>query len=314
LRRWVRGGAALLAFVVVTSISEPSMARRFLSREDALARKRVSVVRGDRSRPWRTCALDDQTFDIRMLSSTGNFGDLSNLSVGNDCGAARTVVVGGRAKGRLRHSRTWAWVKEHDNSSGLRIEGKVWMASYDLRVADIEDGFRPRVRDGTERRTKVRFLLSGAYMDWIRDDAIEDDDLMSGVVEDMLIDGTDRFLSARPVEGSHFANHRMVVRVRDVLVHMKAMRNGRARDGRGFGAIFKWSDQAGSVDMADSIFLLDERPIEDEPFPRGTYSNVRLVLGPHFRGGYPTPLPAGVRTTRDLSVWRKARRAWLNGH
>jgi hypothetical protein len=137
-------------------------------------------------------------------------------------------------------------VKEHDNSLGLRLEGNVWMASYHLRVSDIEDGFRPRVRDGMQRRTKVRFLLSGAYMDWIRDDAVEDDDLMPGVVEDTLIDGTNRFLSARPVEGSHFANHHMVVKVRDVLVHMKAMRNGRASDGRGFGGIFKWSDQAGS--------------------------------------------------------------------
>jgi hypothetical protein len=88
--RSVRACPALVAFLVVISISKPSWARRFLSREEALARKNMTVVKGERSRQRRTCAADDQTFDIRRLSSTGNFGDLSNLSVGNDCGSART--------------------------------------------------------------------------------------------------------------------------------------------------------------------------------------------------------------------------------
>jgi hypothetical protein len=66
--------------------------------------------------------------------------------------------------------------------------------------------------------------------------------------------------------------------------------------------------------MSDSIILLDEQPISHEPFPKGSYSNVTLVLGPNFKATYPTALPKGVRTTRHMSVWRKARRAWLNSH
>jgi hypothetical protein len=66
--------------------------------------------------------------------------------------------------------------------------------------------------------------------------------------------------------------------------------------------------------VRNSIFLLDEQPIYHEPFPKGSYSNVTLVLGPGFKGRYPTPLPRGVHTTRDMTVWRKARRAWLRSH
>jgi hypothetical protein len=111
------------------------------------------------------------------------------------------------------------------------------MASHGLRVIDIEDGFRPRVKDGSQQNASVEFLLSGAYMDWIRDDAVEDDDLMSGTIEDSLIDGGNRFLSARPHDGSAYSNHRMVVTVRNVLVHLTPMRNDGAKDRKGFGGI-----------------------------------------------------------------------------
>lgn len=310
-----RSIGVLTVFVLVTAMWEPSSsAEGFISRKEALARSNLVVKSGDRTEQWRSCANDDRTYDLRKLTSTGNFVDDSNFLIGKDCGAAHTVTVGGTVTGTISHSLTWQEVKTDYDAGALRFEGNGWLASYGLRVTDIEDGFRPRVAAGAQQDNTVSFLLSGAYMNWIRDDTVEDDYLMSGVIKDSLIDGTNRFVSARPTEGTNYTNHGMVVTIRDVLVHMKAMPNARAGDGVGFGGIFKWSDAAGKVDMSDSIALLDERPIDDEPFPAGTYSNVTLVLGPDFKGRYPTALPNGVRVTRKMRVWRQARRAWLDAH
>jgi len=307
--------AALAVLISVAALPGTSAASGFISRKDALDRTDIVVESGEHTDPWRVCAADDRTYDLRNFTSTGNFDSTSNISIGNDCGADRTAVVGGSVRGTISHTLTWDDVKSNYDSDGLRLEGTDWLASFGLRVQNIEDGFAPRVASDTQQDNTVRFLLSGARMNWIRDDAIEDDYLMSGVIRNVLIDGTNRFLSARPSESQTYTNHGMVVRIEHALVHMKAMPNGRDQeDGVGFGAIFKWSDAAGTVEMSDSIFLLDEQPIQDEPFPSGTYSHVTLVLGPDFIGRYPGPLPDGVKTTRHMRVWREARNAWIADH
>jgi hypothetical protein len=271
------------------------------------------VKSGDLSAQWWTCARDDQTFDIRNLTSTGSLGDDSNFAIGKDCGAARTAVVGGSVIGTIDHSLSWADVKDDFDAAALRLEGTDWIASYGLSATNVEDGIRPRVLEDSTQNQSTHFLVTGAHMAWIRDDAIEDDELMSGTIENSLIDGTNRFLSARPTEGTNWENPNMVVTITNVLVHMKAMPNDRdTQDGVGFGGIFKWSEGAGRIVMSDSIVLLDEQPISDEPFPKGAYSNVTLVLGPNFNGSYPTELPTGVRVTRDMEVWRLARQSWLD--
>lgn len=313
--RCSRAAVVVGLFLAVELVPVPASAAGFITRREALDRENVVVESGDHDSAYRDCPTDDdQTFDLRRFDSTGSFGTDNNVMIGKDCAEARTVVVGASILGTIPHSLTWDEVKSEYDADGLRLEGTDWMASFGLRVENLEDGFAPRVPDGTEQDNTVRFLLRGAYMDWIRDDAIEDDDLMSGTIRDVLIDGADRFLSARPSEDTDYTNVDMVVVVKDVLVHLKAMNNDDADDGVGFGGIFKWSDAAGTVEVSDSIFLLDEQPTSSSPFPPGDYSNVTLVLGPDFEGRYEGDLPRGVDTTRRMRVWRSARRAWLEAH
>jgi hypothetical protein len=302
---------AIVAGCLAVATGATDAAAYPITMEEALQRADVVTVKSDQTTAWRVCATKDQTYDLRGLTATGVFGNNANLSIGNDCAEVGVVAVGGSAIGTLSHSLTWAQVKSQADGDGLRFEGNGWLASFDVRVVDLEDGFAPRVGVDADHNT-AWFLLDGAYMNWIRDDAIEDDELMSGSITDVLIDGTNRFLSARPSEHSSISNPGMLVRVRDALVHMRSMPNGRAQDGHGFGGIFKWSSDAGKVDVANSIFFLDERPIESEPLAPGTYRHVTLVLA--FDGHYPGHLPRGVTVTRDRSVWRQARAAWLASH
>jgi hypothetical protein len=306
--------AALVATVLIEIGAPPAAAGGFISRREALERPNITEISGTFEEQVRRCGNDDRTFDLRRLDSVGSFGTDNNLDFGNDCASKHTVVVGGTVTGTISHSLTWDEVKDQYDADGMRLEGEDWMAVFSFSVVNLEDGFAPRVTDGTQDGNDVRFLLAGAYMDWIRDDAIEDDDLMSGVIRNVLIDRTHRFLSARPSSGSDYSNPDMVVKVSNVLVRFRPMPDVDADDGRGFGGIFKWDETAGEVNVSDSIFYLDEQPISDEPFPAGTYSNVTVVLGPDFEGRYPGRLPDGVDVTRDVSIWRRARRAWLEAH
>jgi hypothetical protein len=302
------------AFVLVELVAVPATAGGFITRRQALDRSNIRAISGEHEEPLDLCANDDRTFDLRRYVSIGNFDSDNNLSVGNDCAAPHTVVVGGTVTGTISHSLTWDEVKDQYDADALRLEGEDWLASFGLSVENVEDGFAPRVADGTEDGNEVRFLLAGAYMDWIRDDAIEDDDLMSGVIRDVLIDRTHYFLSARPSSGSDYTNPVMVVEISNVLARFRPMPNPDDEDGRGFAGIFKWDDSAGEVIVSDSIFYLDEQPTSDGEFPPGSYSNVTIVLGPDFEGRYPSDLPNGVDVTRRVSVWGRARRAWLEAH
>lgn len=313
LRRRRRGPiAAVVLAILVPVMVGPAVRAGVITRRAALDRSDVVAVSGDVTDRWRVCPATDRTYDLRGLRSIGSFDDLANLSVGNDCASAGVVTIGGAAVGTMSHALTWEQVKAAYDAAGLRFEGTSWLASFGASLVDLEDGFAPRVTEGTEGDNDVEFLLSGTYMNWIRDDAIENDDLMSGVIRNVLIDGTNRFLSARPRDGDSYTNHGMVVRIDDALIHMKAMPNGGADDGKGFGGIFKWSDAAGTVKVSDAIFLLDEAPISHEPLPPGTYTNVKLVLG--FAGRYPGDLPDGVSTTHRLGVWKRARHRWIHAH
>ncbi len=188
----------------------------------------------------------------------------------------------------------------------------------DVWFENVEDGFGPQ----PDLRS---WTLENAYMRYIRDDAIENDDLIPGTIRNCLIDGCFVFLSQRPDEEQ---TTEAVTVVEDCVVHVEAQphdgfENREWRDqyiefgtdgiGRSPGMAFKWSEGCGTVRVSDTVIRIDAMSAsgpKDMIFPPGTYENVVLVwTGP---GDYPAPLPPGVRLTRDLTAWRHARQQWID--
>ncbi len=289
--------------------------------EQVLSRPNVTARTGEASGQFRVMAEPNETFDLRgyvvRFWPPETDPDLYPIAIGKDDPADGTAVVGGAVVGALPRDATWQEVKECCDSDALRIEGTGWMASFGFYAENVEDGFAPRVLEGTEQDNTVRFLLEGCHMTYIRDDAIENDNLMSGMIRDCLFDGVNRFLSERPTSGTGYSNTGSVVEIEDVLVRMEPMPNLESPDGIGHGSVFKWDETAGSVIMRDSIVYLDEpshSSSESDAFPPGEYENVTVVLGPGFDGDYPVPLPEGVTVTRDVQVWEQAKQDWLDRH
>lgn len=273
----------------------------------------VKVVRGNR--PIDKPRVPQGTvFDLRSWSFHGRSG--YPLTFGEDWSpVSRVVTVGGSVSSTLP-DRSWNYLYHvnRQDGDGIRVVTNDWTATYGLTLHNVWDGYNPTVEEGSEPDNNARFLLSGCYFKWIHDDAVENDSLMSGTVRDCLFDDIFVGFSEAPSDGYDYTNHGSVLKVRDVIARFSpSIYDGRS----GTGMLFKWDDAAGSVDMRRSVFLFDDNTNQEQGsqrFPRGTYKDVTIVLGPDFEGSWPVPLPPGVKVTRDMSIFTGARDAWLDRH
>ncbi|MEM7599941.1 MAG: hypothetical protein AAF357_00835 [Verrucomicrobiota bacterium] len=214
----------------------------------------------------------------------------------------------------------WRVVKEMWDGDALlakHCEGSLTVK--DVYFRNTEDGLGPG--DGLDHWT-----LERAWMEDIRDDAIENDDLVPGAVINCLIDGCFVFLSQRAPDGRV---DELTTVVRDSLIRVSAQPHdgaegkpwrdrfieiGEDRIGRAPGMFFKWAGSSGRVEMRECILQMSAISIngeDDMRFPPGTYENVTLVWS--GEGPYPVPLPSGVTLTNDQNVWEEARASWIEG-
>lgn len=234
-------------------------------------------------------------------------------------GSKNIVVNGGRIIGVQPRQLTWRFMKKFYDGDGIRIEAADQKIVDRVYMENVQDGFSPR-GGGT-------WILRNSHLKYVRDDFVENDGLLSGEIDNCLAEGVFVFLSARPGKTNDpevlkmlDAREPPVVRIRNTLAHLEPMpfdtegENKRyiIKDGKACGQLFKWSPWGGTVEVSNCIFRRDQMcstgptPMS---FPDGKYENVTLIwLG---EGDYPKPLPKGVKLSRDVSIWDRAREKWL---
>ena len=280
------------------------------------------------------------TFDLRnVLVRYDMFGFL----IGRGQTAKNICVLGLRYIGTQSKTLSWDEMKRNHDGDALTVRSSNWQVSYGLRAHNVEDGYFPIAMTSNK---EDYWVLENAYMTYIRDDAIENDTVMSGVIRDTLIDGTFMFLSNRPSPEGNFpqGNSDAVIKIVNSLVRLQAMPvrdsvtreigpvcntdqntgSGACADGQGTGYFFKWSENGGKVDISNTILMSDEIGVagtRSMAFPPGSYYKVILVwLGDGDGDGdftdddYPAVLPPGVTITRDRTVWDERRSLWLLRH
>jgi hypothetical protein len=273
---------------------------------------------------WAPSA-NDLTLDLRGSTFLSDQNELFPLNVinGNHTGL---YAVGGRIVGQQSRELAWRMVKDKWDGNGLTVRGPGVSTVEGMYLDNLHDAISPI--DGV-----TKWIVKDVYAKYTRDDFVENDRLQPGLIEDTLVDGTFTFVSNRPgaAGGGFSCNGRqsdpaLVVEIRKTLVWMERQpydgdmkgtpSKDPIKDGRGGGAIFKWSECGGRVIMSDSIILIESIPATGGAkamvFPPGMYTNVTVVW--RGAGDYPVALPAGVRVTQDLSVWTSARQAWLAAH
>jgi hypothetical protein len=244
-----------------------------------------------------------------------NDGTAAPISIGKGGTPNNPAVLGGRVVGRIPWNADWQEVKSKWDAASVRLEGKGQLVCFDVRLKNMEDGFEPHPDVNPNGNLTNTFWFEGAYMEHIRDDAIENDQIMPGMIRDCYIEVAN-FLLSEQADSQGIRNPNAVTKVENVLFHSAAMPNSRSKNGKmGAGGVFKWRTGAGKVACKDCIFLIDVAPNNTNKWPAGTYNNCTAVIGPSYKiNGRPPYIPTSVAVTRDMKVWETAKGRWLASH
>ncbi len=217
----------------------------------------------------------------------------------------------------------WHIWKNLSDGDGVRSATTTGVFTVDgTRVDNVEDGVGLSAASPTE----FTFNVHDVYLSRIHDDAVENDDVLSGSISNSLFE-THTFLS----EKGSFTNPNAVVTIDNCAVELilqphQGNDSGNINtaggypypDGLGNGSIFKFYDNGvgnGNVHVKNSVFLVN-RPATSSnsamQFAPGTYENVTVVwLG---AGNYPFAAPPGATITRDRTAYDNARAAFFAAH
>ena len=241
--------------------------------------------------------------------------DLSTYPIGIDTASARICWYDGAVLGSIPAGMTWEEAHSF-NQPCVRMVATDWMVLDGIRCHNTGDGFR--VRETRIGAQNVTMTVRNTFFSRIRDDCMENDDVVGGLLQDNLWQGCNTGISEQPTGGSFSqpAGERLV------LDHMlMGLWINPHEGGPGQNSLFKWSTSANDLVIKCSIFKVDtmslnhaksmEVPatINDAACPDKPTTIVWLGGGP-----YPGDLPRGIRVTSNIGVWTRAVSAWKCSH
>jgi hypothetical protein len=281
------------------------------------------VAGGTTAAQWTAAApADDATFDLTGITSSAYPASGSPFTVGGSAPAQRTCVQGGTLHGSPDPQQTWSVFHDQYNAACLRIIARDWMQVRGLRCDGVEDGIRPL--ESAVNANNTRFYVSGTYLTDVRDDCMENDYTVGGVLYDNLWEQCNTGLSERPSGGRSWATPAGETVVLDHML-IGLYRTPHDEGGRtvlGENALFKWSSSANHLVIRCSTFMVDAMSLNGAgsmAVPAGTVVDDSACPGHPSTivwlggGAYPAPT-AGLRVVSDRAVWTGAVAAWKAAH
>jgi hypothetical protein len=288
------------------------------------AQRAVSrIATGTTGTQWKAAApADDATFDLTGVTSSAYPASGSPFTVGGSAPALRTCVQGGTLHGNPDPQQTWSVFHDQYNAACLRIIAREWMQVRGLRCDGVEDGIRPL--ESAVNANNTRFYVSGTYLTDVRDDCMENDYTVGGVLYDNLWEQCNTGLSERPSGGRSWGTPAGESVVLDHML-IGLYRTPHDEGGRtvlGENALFKWSSSANHLVIRCSTFMVDAMSLNGAgsmAVPAGTVVDDSACPGHPSTivwlggGAYPAPT-AGLRVVSDRAVWTGAVAAWKAAH
>ena len=285
------------------------------------------------------------TWDLTGASWNENAPDPIAYPIRSDA-LTKGAIVGGEVFGNVPK----AWTRDqwyNGLNGGRELHGDAYRQTMTNTVANtltIQDGYVEDYEDAYDpnaARSDSTTTLEHVRATYIRDDCIENEDVPHNlVIRNSLFDGCFTGIAERPagLSGAQVGTGPQSLTVDDSLMYIQPQPLGptyctsaRVTSGRcrttsdpsvwlGAQGIWKWSTAAAStVTVRNTIFKLDMPSYSScvsQQWPPGTYQNVTLVWagqGPYATaGGCNNVLPSGVTLTTDVSVWDRAKAAWLD--
>lgn len=244
----------------------------------------------------------------------------SVFAIGMASAAVRDCVVGGSVQGQLADTVTWEQAHARHNGACLLYVGTGSIDIHNLRCDNVEDGLRPE--ETARNANNATLNITGTYFTRVRDDCIENDFVIGGVLADNLWEQCNTGVSERPPsKASSFISPKGESLTLDHMV--LGLYVNQHRSGPGENTLFKWSSSANTLVIKCSIFKVDGVSLngtESMSFPATTVIDDRACpanpttlvwLG---GGSYPGSLPAGVRVVSTAGTWVNAVTGWRCRH
>jgi hypothetical protein len=297
--------------VVETDPSGEPSPTSSLEAAECLARSSIDLLPPSPTTAFvRNSFPDDHTFDARSQVNLLYPNPKRPVDVGASSGGRRACFIGGTFIGQQSRSLTWQQIKDIGGGAArLRNQGEALVDGF--QADNVHDGFQFRSSSPTDPSSGDGWTFRNSFMTYIRDDCIENDDLSSGTVSDVLWDGCFvGFSATRDGTQPDQSSERIVFD--HALIRLQEQ-PADTSDGLDHGHLLKWSSYAPRPVIRNSVFLIEDNSAGEWP-PGTVLENVTLVWAPDS-GSAPSldPMP-GLTITTDMSVWENAKADWLAQH
>jgi hypothetical protein len=250
---------------------------------------------------------DNHTFDARAQVNTLYPSVQFPVDVGSTSGGRNACFLGGVFVGQQSRDLTWEDVKDIGGAP-IQLRQAGGAVVNGLQVDNIEDGIALRSADSSDPNSGDGWVVRNSYMNYIRDDAIENDDMSAGKIVDVLFDGVFVGFSADR-DGSQPDQSSERIVFDHALIRLQKMPT--AEFGMDHGYLLKWHSYAPRPVIRDSVFYVEDSAAGD--WPAGTVIENSILVwngeGTLSLGSMP-----GLKITTNLNVWRAARQDWLDRH
>jgi hypothetical protein len=228
-------------------------------------------------------------------------------------GGPNACVEGGEIIGS--YSLSTSWDAMHDTYAVMIRGGRNYLLS-EIRIHNYGDG----VYIGSEANDG--FVVRGAYLSQIRDDAFQNDQGKSGLVDDCLIDGAYVGFSDQKYAS---ASADAVWEIRNTLVRLQDYEQTYVIGKAGHGWFWKWDAGGINLSLHGNIFYADTPSIHGghKLYPEKVVSCKKADGSPDniivWGGTGPYPRPEELQTgcftlTTDKRVWTDAVANWKLRH
>lgn len=192
------------------------------------------------------------------------------------------LIKGGDIWGQVPQYSDWLYT--YNNSAGLRIENAPSVTIDDWRIDGVWDGIR--IATGT-----TNFLIDDAYLSNVRDDAVENDYVLSGTIRDSLFDGVFSGISlgsGSPVDGSS-----NTITIESTFIRNKSyLYKGEMTHVSPFKANTSAPETTPDIRIINSVFAIEDPNHESQSRLDLAWDNVVESRGNVFLNLSDTPLPS----------------------
>lgn len=267
------------------------------------------------------------TYDITGYTNTSYpNGSASPITIGSTTPGQDLCLLNGTVSGTTDDSLGWSYYHDQQNAPCVRLVATRMVQVNGLNCHDAEDGLKFLENTAsTGNSNTTTFYSRGVHLDRIRDDCMENDFAVGGVVSDSLWERCNSGLSERPADsnGAWTSPAGETVTFDHSLMGLWDTWH-EDDNANGSNGLFKWSTSANHLVLKCSTFYVPSKSLNGADamaIPAGTVvddsacPNSPTTIVWTGGGAYPGNLQGlPIRVTADKSVWDNAVAAWKAAH